>query len=65
MVLYEGFKNIVLTRLGLCLISEQTQGYVVVAGPEGFEPSFSGSEGRCLDPGWATDPVCIEVWVVF
>ena len=24
--------------------------------PEGFEPPFSGSEGRRLDPDWATGP---------
>ena len=28
----------------------------VVADPEGFEPPFSGSEGRRLDPDWATGP---------
>jgi hypothetical protein len=27
-----------------------------VAGPQGFEPWFSGSEGRCLNPDWATGP---------
>ena len=26
------------------------------AGPEGFEPPFSGSEGRRLNPDWATGP---------
>ncbi len=28
------------------------------AGPVGFEPTFSGSEGRRLDPYWATGPFC-------
>ena len=27
-----------------------------MAGPEGFEPSFSGSEGQRLNPDWATGP---------
>lgn len=27
-----------------------------VADPRGFEPPFSGSEGRRLDPDWATGP---------
>ena len=27
-----------------------------MAGPRGFEPPVSGSEGRRLDPDWATDP---------
>ena len=27
-----------------------------LAGPEGFEPTFSGSEGRRLNPVWATGP---------
>lgn len=27
-----------------------------LAGPRGFEPPFSGSEGRRLHPDWATDP---------
>ncbi len=27
------------------------------AGPRGFEPPFFGSEGRCLNPGWATGPI--------
>ena len=26
------------------------------AGPEGFEPSISGSEGQRLNPYWATGP---------
>lgn len=29
---------------------------IKVAGPEGFEPPFSGSEGRRLNPDWATGP---------
>jgi hypothetical protein len=29
---------------------------ITMAGPRGFEPPFSGSEGRRLDPYWATGP---------
>ena len=29
---------------------------MTVADPRGFEPPFSGSEGRRLDPDWATGP---------
>jgi hypothetical protein len=28
----------------------------VSAGPRGFEPPFSGSEGQRLNPDWATGP---------
>ena len=34
--------------------------YKNVADPRGFEPPFSGSEGRRLNPDWATGPVGIE-----
>ena len=34
----------------------------LLAGPEGFEPSFSGSEGRCLNPDWATGPLQVTLF---
>ena len=34
----------------------ETYGFHKMAGPRGFEPRFSGSGGRRLNPCWATGP---------
>jgi post-segregation antitoxin (ccd killing protein) len=39
----------------------ETVGFHKMAGPVGFEPTFSGSEGRRLNPFLATGPFLCEV----
>jgi hypothetical protein len=49
----------VLKLSGVFFLSSWTRtlmGSGLMAGPRGFEPPFSGSEGRRLDPDWATGP---------